>query len=311
MIDLRLAPHFDIGAANRKLVFSLFAQHATKYIDLSGRLGIKDHKDARLNPKILSDLIAEMIVENGRPMVGPVGFLVDHVHFDDSYVRALTEALSPSFSIACEIVKVPYLTLPAGPNALGSLESRRLIFISHANPEDNEFTRWLGVKLASAGYEVWSDVTKLLGGEEIWDSIEDAIRRHAAKVVVVLSYKSQTKLGMLDEINCAVSVERSNDLDGFVIPVRIDDLPFGEVRANLARKNIIDFKENWAGGLAQLLQGLERDGVPRSEFERFGHRGCFLSRTSEQPEPARKSVGEIGFQLAEDRQPTRNVATRI
>jgi hypothetical protein len=264
MIDLRLAPHFEIGAANRKLVFSLFAQHATKYIDLAGRLAIKDHKDARLNPRILSGIVVEMMVQKGRPIVGPVGFLVDHAHFDDSYVRALTEAMSPSFSIACEILKVPYQTLPASPAASGSTQSRRLVFISHANPEDNDFTRWLGVKLASAGYEVWSDVTNLLGGEEIWDSIEDAIRRHAAKVVVVLSHKSQTKLGMLDEINCAVSVERSNELDGFVMPVRIDDLPFAEVRANLARKNIIDFKENWAGGLAQLLKSLERDGVPRS-----------------------------------------------
>jgi hypothetical protein len=264
VIDLRLAPHFDIGATNRKLVFSLFAQHATRYLDLAGRIAIKDHKDARLNPKILSGILVEMITEKGRPIVGPIGVLVDHPLFADSYIRELAAALSPSFSIACEILKVPYPPLPTISTASNPRQSRRLVFICHANPEDNDFARWLGIKLASAGYEIWSDVTKLLGGEEIWESIEDAIRRHAAKVLVVLSHQSQKKLGMLDEINCAVMVERSSSLHSFVVPVRIDDLPFTEVRANLARKNIIDFKENWARGFAQLLQTLERDGVPRS-----------------------------------------------
>ena len=63
VIDLRLAPYFDIGATSRKLVFSLFTQHATKYIDLAGRLAIKDHKDARLNPKVLSNIIRELVAE--------------------------------------------------------------------------------------------------------------------------------------------------------------------------------------------------------------------------------------------------------
>ena len=36
--------------------------------------------------------------------------------------------------------------------------TRDAIFISHANPEDNEFTVWLGARLTAAGYEVWADV---------------------------------------------------------------------------------------------------------------------------------------------------------
>ena len=205
------------------------------------------------------------MTDRGHPIVGPICFLVDHIHFDDSYVRALTEAMSPSFSIACEILKVPYPTAAIDKASNASAQPRRLLFISHANPEDNDFTRWLGIRLASAGHRISAgSVAKLLGGEEIWDTIEDAIRRHASKVVVVLSHKSQTKLGMLDEINCAISVERSSGMDGFVIPIRVDDLPFADVRANLARKNIIDFKDNWAEGFARLLQTLEREGVPRS-----------------------------------------------
>ena len=140
---------------------------------------------------------------------------------------------------------------------------RDVVFISHANPEDNEFARWLGASLSTLGYRVWSDVTRLIGGEEFWDDIEEAIRKKSAKVVVCLSRISQTKKGVLDEINCAVGTERSQGLDNFVIPIRLDDLPFSDVRANIGRKNIIDFSENWAAGLRELLKVFARDTVPR------------------------------------------------
>ena len=43
--------------------------------------------------------------------------------------------------------------------------TRDSIFISHANPEDNEFTVWLGARLTATGYEVWADVLRLRGGQ--------------------------------------------------------------------------------------------------------------------------------------------------
>lgn len=43
-------------------------------------------------------------------------------------------------------------------------EERIALFISHANPEDNPFTLWLGAKLSALGYEVWADVLRLCGG---------------------------------------------------------------------------------------------------------------------------------------------------
>ncbi len=142
-------------------------------------------------------------------------------------------------------------------------EDRKLVFVSHANPEDNEFALWLASRLTAMGYLVWSDITKLFGAEILWDDIEDAIRNHAAKVVVVLSRKAQQKDGVLDEINLAVSVERKHGVNRFVVPVRIDDLPFSDIKPNLGRKNVIDFEGNWAQGLAYLLKVLERDKVQR------------------------------------------------
>ena len=40
---------------------------------------------------------------------------------------------------------------------------REALFVSHANPEDNAFTLWLGSRLSAAGYEVWADVLRLRG----------------------------------------------------------------------------------------------------------------------------------------------------
>ena len=42
-------------------------------------------------------------------------------------------------------------------------QERDTLLLSHANPEDNEFTLWLALQLANHGYKVWSDLTKLLG----------------------------------------------------------------------------------------------------------------------------------------------------
>lgn len=140
---------------------------------------------------------------------------------------------------------------------------RRLVFISHANPEENDFVRWLGVQLASAGYEVWSDVTKLIGGELFWDDIEEAIRHHTAKFILVVSAAALNKEGVKDEIHLAVTVERSDKIANFLLPVRVDDVPFSDFKANIARKNVIDFKAGWAPALARVFQVLERDGVPK------------------------------------------------
>ncbi len=147
---------------------------------------------------------------------------------------------------------------------------KRLVFISHANPEDNDFTLWLASRLACHGYTVWSDLTKLIGGEVFWDEIEDAIRNHSAKVIAVLSRSAQKKNGFLDEISLAVNIERANDLGAFVIPLRIDNLPFNEVKVNIHRKNVIDFTPDWAAGLNRVLKVLDRDSVPRESTPTTG-----------------------------------------
>lgn len=146
-------------------------------------------------------------------------------------------------------------------------EERKLVFISHATPEDSEFTRWLASRLTSLGYLVWSDVTQLFGAEKFWRDIEDAIRNHAAKVVVVLSRVSQTKDGVLNEIHTALNVEKKHGFDRFVVPIRVDDLPSTDVISVLVQKNYIDFHRNRADGFKKLLTLLEKSNVPRAQTQ--------------------------------------------
>lgn len=54
---------------------------------------------------------------------------------------------------------------------------RDVVFVSHANPEDDAFATWLAIRLVRTGYRVWCDKTNLLAGENFWNDIEAVIRR--------------------------------------------------------------------------------------------------------------------------------------
>jgi hypothetical protein len=160
---------------------------------------------------------------------------------------------------------------------------RCIVFLSHATSDDNDFVVWLGVRLSAAGYEVWSDVTRLLGGEFFWRDIDDAIRRHAAKVVVCLSRASTQKEGVLNEIAISVATGKKLGSAEFTLPIRVDDLPYDEFPPQLINRNAIDFSANWADGLSRLLRVLERDAVPRraegdSQQALIAWRVCHQSR---------------------------------
>lgn len=139
-----------------------------------------------------------------------------------------------------------------------------MVFISHANPEDNRFAVWLALQLVREGYKVWCDETKLLCGDDMWSEIETIIRREAAKFIFVGSRSSNQKPGVLKELHLATVVERANKLDDFILPVIIDDLPFSDLNIEVTRLLAASFRQGWAKGLAQILARLNKDGVPRS-----------------------------------------------
>jgi hypothetical protein len=135
------------------------------------------------------------------------------------------------------------------------------IFISHATPEDNAFTRWLGSKLELAGYTVWHDLSRLKGGDLFWEKIEAAIRTESFRFLAVVSKVAINKPGVKDEWAVAATIEKS--LPGFVIPVRIDDYDFRLFPITIHRKNAIDFADGWHKGLASLLDTLEEAKAPQ------------------------------------------------
>lgn len=138
------------------------------------------------------------------------------------------------------------------------------IFISHATPEDNEFTRWLAGKLTLAGYRVWYDLDRLKGGDYFWNKIEDAIRTQSIRMIAIVSKASYNKDGVRNEWDLGITLEKH--IPGFLIPIRIDDFDFSNLPITLHRKNVIDFNRGWHFGLAQLIDTLIDSKIDKAEF---------------------------------------------
>ena len=139
-------------------------------------------------------------------------------------------------------------------------QSRSFIFLSHATPEDNEFTRWLAGKLIVAGYNVWYDLEHLKGGDYFWNKIESAIRNDCIRMIAIVSEASYKKDGVRNEWDLGITVEKQ--VPGFVIPIRIDSFDFSQLPITLHRKNVIDFYRGWHLGLAQLLDTFQTANIP-------------------------------------------------
>lgn len=139
--------------------------------------------------------------------------------------------------------------------------AREALFISHASPEDNPFTLWLGAKLTALGYTVFADVLRLKGGDD-WERIlEDAIRHKAAKVLLVATPHGVQKQGVRNEITIANQTAKTIGDTKFIVPLRL--APF-ETQLQIAQAQYLDFSNSWASGLAELLVLLDEFGVPKS-----------------------------------------------
>ena len=132
--------------------------------------------------------------------------------------------------------------------------ARNVVFITHANPEDNPFVIWLGAKLANASYEAWADVLSLRGGDDWSKRLEEAIRHRTCKLLFAANQLSAGKRGVRNELQIASDTAKKLNDDNFIIPLRLGafEAPF-----LVAHAQYINFEQSWAAGLTELLETLE------------------------------------------------------
>jgi quinol monooxygenase YgiN len=155
---------------------------------------------------------------------------------------------------------------------------RNKIFISHATPEDNDFTIWLASRLELLGYEVWIDKNGLVGGEKFWETIDGVIRNEAIKFLLVYSKNifqkendgnpiaGKLKDGVYKEFSFAESIGKQNNINDFIIMMNIDASNYN-LFIGADRLNQIPFFENWASGFKQLEKKLQKDNVLKTKQE--------------------------------------------
>ena len=138
------------------------------------------------------------------------------------------------------------------------------VFIGHATPEDNDFAIWLYSKLELSGYKVWCDLEDLIGGErDFWEVIQRILEKETHKYLLVFSKNAFKKDGVKDEYEFARNIAKKQNLNDFVIPLRIDNVSY-EDRIGINRYNIINFNDSWMPGLWKLLKKLEKDKTPKN-----------------------------------------------
>lgn len=127
---------------------------------------------------------------------------------------------------------------------------REALFISHANPSDNAFARWLGAKLAAMGFEVWADVMRLHGGADWARELEGALRQRALKLLVICTPEAMDGQGVRNEIEIGAQLAKELQDHEFTIPLRLREY---SPHFRIAQAQYIDFSKSWATGLGELV----------------------------------------------------------
>jgi hypothetical protein len=144
---------------------------------------------------------------------------------------------------------------------------RDTLFISHATPEDNDFAIWLASRLEMLGYRIWIDKNYLLGGEKIWQTIQNVIKDNAIKILFVYSSNicenNNLKDGIYKELSYAESIAKQYNINDFIIPLHIDNFQYNAY-IGFEGMTHIPFNTNWAEGFEQLLRKLEKACVQKT-----------------------------------------------
>lgn len=159
------------------------------------------------------------------------------------------------------------------PNALGSASlgsqgtedktlptSRTHLFISYA-VQDSALAGWLARKLSLAGYAVWFDRMKLLGGEPWPQDIDVAIKERSFRMLAILSENSIKKPNPSKERALALQISKDENIPDFLIPLKADGVKLDWLMTDLS---YLPFNRGWADGWRQLLKKLDSIHAPKA-----------------------------------------------
>lgn len=170
----------------------------------------------------------------------------------------------------------------------GELAVREVVFISKATPGDDAFALWLAPRLEAAGYRVFADILGLDAGDRWRRKLTDTLQNHAIKMLLCCSDASLKRDGVDEEISIANDVGKRLKDPSFIIPLRLEEFQkvFG-----IGGLQYTDFASGWAEGLAQLLESLKKQSVPKAnthheispEWERYQKRRQVTLENSPEP----------------------------
>src|SRR6185369_6246765 len=170
--------------------------------------------------------------------------------------------------------------------AVNSDTERRVVFISKGTPDDDQFVLWLAPRLEAHGYRVFADILTLQAGDRWRKEITDTLQDKAAKMLLCCSDTTLAKPGVQEEIGIADEVGKLLKDKKLTIPLRLCKhrkvFGVGELQR-------IDFEKSWSKGLADLLDALNRQGVPRDSTVTINpawqaHRRRFAIKLENTPE---------------------------
>jgi len=139
--------------------------------------------------------------------------------------------------------------------------TREVVFISKATPEDDEFVLWIAPRLEAAGYKVFADILTLEPGDRWRRQITDTLQNKAVKMLLCCRDATLNKIGVQEEIGIATDLVKELNDPRFIIPLRLE--PFKKL-FGIGELQWVDLLGSWADGLYDLLDTLEKQGVPRA-----------------------------------------------
>jgi WD40 repeat protein len=152
---------------------------------------------------------------------------------------------------------------------------------------DLDFALRLAKDLKGAGANVWFDKLDLAAGQ-LWDLAIEKALASCPRIVVILSPASVNSTNVMDEVAFALERQKS------VIPVlyRDCDVPF-----RLRRLQYIDFRQDYAAGLQELLRSLMPEPIDvEPKLEDAGQR----SKPREKAGIKRKATGQTETERQDD-----------